>query len=321
MRLIEETHVHVLLLGLLLLFHLGCRGWLIATAATPSRGRRNECARVGKVRLDGLGLLEGDVSGDSDRQDVLEGVEDHVRRRGSVRDAEGERERGHTGEHRVQDPATDRLHGDVEDLWRVHGPVVKNHDDGTVVPERRDAQHVQQLGLGKSDLGSHVDHSDIGKDLDGTLGDLGREVEGLEERRLLRTHTGRTSRDDDIERRDDARLGRRLHLVLVEHLTDSDNIHVGEAEADVTDHRRQQLEELRLVLGLGHLTKALADHGVLAHEQLGAATERSTHSLHLPRLDVVNTDHDDLAELVDIPTKLVEVVGLPLFLVELDHFV
>merc|ERR1719373_1261013 len=74
-----ETHVIVLLFGLLFLLLLlggrsgGCRG--------GSSGRGSELARIGKVLLELLCLLEGDVGDGGQGQALLHAVDDGVRSR------------------------------------------------------------------------------------------------------------------------------------------------------------------------------------------------------------------------------------------------
>merc|ERR1719168_277556 len=85
-----ETHVIVLLFGLLFLLLLlggrsgGCRG--------GSSGRGSELARIGKVLLELLCLLEGDVGDGGQGQALLHAVDDGVRSRGErrVADLEGD---------------------------------------------------------------------------------------------------------------------------------------------------------------------------------------------------------------------------------------
>jgi len=56
--------------------------------------------------------------------------------------------------------------------------------NGHTVGERRDVQHVEERGFGRTDLATGLDELQIGGDFNGATSNLGRNSESLEERGL-----------------------------------------------------------------------------------------------------------------------------------------
>merc|ERR1712080_566663 len=73
-------------------------------------------------------------------------------------------------------------------------------DHNQSISEGRNLQHVQEGGFGHADFVSRLDQVHIMNDFDRALGNLGWDIQGLEERRLLRTQTCVLSRHLDIQR-------------------------------------------------------------------------------------------------------------------------
>merc|ERR1719373_703554 len=174
-HLVEETesHVIVLLLGLLFLLLLlggwsgGCRG--------GSSGRGSELARIGKVLLELLGLLEGDVGDGGQGQALLYAVDDGVRSRGErrVADLEGD---GCDVANAAHEAGAQVVVGDVQDGGVEDGSGVVDVADDQAVSERRDVEHVEERGLGHANLVALLDQVHVLDDLNGSLLDLGRDV-------------------------------------------------------------------------------------------------------------------------------------------------
>jgi len=57
------------------------------------------------------------------------------------------------------------------------------------IRERLDVQHVEQCGFRSADLFAYFDDVNLVKYFDGSTRDFGRNLERLEEGRLLRTHS------------------------------------------------------------------------------------------------------------------------------------
>lgn len=68
------------------------------------------------------------------------------------------------------------------------------------------------------------------------------------------------------------------------------------------------------------LTKTLAHHRVLAHQQLATSTHLGANVLHLLGLDMIDAHNHAFRELVQIPFEFHEVLLLPFASVELHHF-
>ena len=125
-------------------------------------------------------------------------------------------------------------------------------------------------------------------DLNGSLGDLGGNVEGLEEGGLLGPEAGVLGGDDDVQGSDGSGASGGSNLVGEEHVPDGDELVLGEDEADVS------LDVVEQVLELGVVDQVTLDglphHGVLAHEDDGVTPERDADLLHLLGPDVVGVD-------------------------------
>ena len=79
--------------------------------------------------------------------------------------------------------------------------------DAETIAEWGDVQHVEKRGLGWSDLVLLLDQMDIVQDFNASTGDLGGDLQSLEEGGLLGTESGGTLRDDDIQGSDGTSLG------------------------------------------------------------------------------------------------------------------
>ena len=108
----------------------------------------------------------------------------------------------------------------------------------------------------------------------GTLGNLGGDAQGLEERSLLGTHTGVLGGHHDVEGSQGSGLGGRLDLVGQQEIPDINQLLVGEDKADVLLDVGQQTLEVGVLLQV--TADGLAHHGVLAHEYDGLASQRNT---------------------------------------------
>merc|ERR1719322_483490 len=138
--------------------------------------------------------------------------------------------------------------GDVQDGRVEDGARVVDVPDDEPVGERGDVEHVEERGLRHADLVALLDQVDVLDDLDGSLLDLGGDVEGLEEGGLLRAEAGVLGRDDDVEGREGAGPGGGLDLVGQEVVADGDELLLGEDEADVAPDVREQPLEVGVVV-------------------------------------------------------------------------
>jgi len=123
---------------------------------------------------------------------------------------------------------------DVEHRWVEDLAIIVDLGDTHTEGEWRDVQHVEEGGLGGSDLGTSLDELQIGSNFDGTTGNLGWDTESLEEGGLSGFHTSVTSWDEDIERSDGTGTSRSSDTVLENLLTDLLEVAIGEDKTDVT---------------------------------------------------------------------------------------
>lgn len=82
---------------------------------------------------------------------------------------------------------------------------------------------------------SYRDEGDVVEDFDGTTSDLGWDSKSLEEGGLFGTHTGVSSGNGHGDRGQLTGLGRGRHLVASEELTALDEVHVSEHKSDVSN--------------------------------------------------------------------------------------
>ena len=184
-----------------------------------------------------------------------------------------ERERRDVLETRAEH-RRDGVVGDVEHLDVEHVAVVVDKHRLESVGERGEAELAEEGRRGGGHLLASLDDGHVGEDLDRTLVDLGGDVESLEEVGLRRLHAGGTRRDDDVNLSDGASLGGRGDDELLDLLLDVAHLTGGEDDADVADHLLGEGHPGVVALAFAVLANALADHGVLAHEDSRLGAER-----------------------------------------------
>jgi hypothetical protein len=270
--------------------------------------------------VDGIPLV---VDLDGGRDDVLVGVDQrvHDRGEGGVVDSQGD---GGNGGDGAGEGLEELALLNVEDAGIEGLALVVDLSNAHTVGEGRDVQHVEQGGLGGTDLGAGLNELQIGGDFNGTTGDLGGDTEGLEERGLAGLHTSVSSGDEDIERSDGTGTGRGGDAVDENLLTGLLKVGVGEDETNVAWERIALVRRIwdrgacKLTLDVRKETLVLrgisdealertADHGVLAHQDNGITTESLTDLVHLLRRDIVDGDDEDGLVSLEKRLQLVEV--------------
>lgn len=224
-----------------------------------------------------LGSLEGELGRDGDGDEVLVGVDQGVVDGDNGGEVDGERDGG-DGLDRGEELVDEGLLVDVEHLGSEDGSVVEDLDDRHTVRERRDVEHVQEGGLGGSDSGSGGDDLDVGDNLDGSSGNLGRDRERLEEGGLSGLHAGVTSGDPDVLGGERSSSGGGGDLVVEDDLSDLLEVSRGEDESNVSLDVGEELLELRVLSEDG--SERSSNHGVLSHEDGGLASESLSDLVH-----------------------------------------
>lgn len=250
------------------------------------------------------GTLELVLGSERDVEEVLVGVDERVHDRSNGGDTSSERKSGNGLDTRRELGKEGRLLN-VEDGWREDGTVVIDLNNRHTVGERRDVQHVEQSGFGRSDLLALSDDLDIVDDFNGTTGNLGRDTESLEERGLSWLHTGVTGRDVDVDGGKGTSLGRGGDDVGDDDLTDVLEVTGSEDETNVSLDVGEELLELGEVGEDG--SERTSDHGVLSHKNDTLATEGLTDLVDLLRRNVVDVTEEDGRVLLDQSTELCEV--------------
>ena len=133
-----------------------------------------------------------------------------------------------------------------------------------------------------------LDQGNIVGDFNGTLGNFGGDVQGLEERGLFGTKTSILGRHFDIKGSKGTSLGRGFDPVSHNHVPDGNKVFLGENKPYVSLDAVHQAFQFGV---LGQVTAdGLAHHGVLAHENNSMTSQRDTNLLHLLGTDIVSLD-------------------------------
>merc|ERR1719230_689899 len=229
--LVEETEAHVIVLLLFFLLNLGGSGGRSSSGGSGGRGG-SELAGISQELLEHLSLLEGDLGDGGDGQEVLHAVGNAVRSRSHGWVSNGETHGGDIGDS-GHELVLDVLISDVQDGGVEHGSLVVHLLDNQTIAEGENLQETEQGCLGGSDLVTGGDDRDVIDDLNCTLGNLGGDLQSLEEAGLLRTHAGVLGGDGDIHRGNSSSLGGGGLLVGQKEIPDGGQLLVGEDEADV----------------------------------------------------------------------------------------
>jgi len=315
--LVEETESHIIVLllrFLLLLFLLGLLGRRVTLAGCGGSG--DELGWILEVLLGHIGSLEGDVGGDSNGNEVLETVDNAVGSRGScwVTDLEG-----HSGDiaYTLHEAGPEIIRSDVEDFRGEDGSAIVHGFDDKTVREGRNIQHVEKGGFRSPDLVSNLDKVDVVDDFNCTFGNLGRDVQSLEERSLLRTKTGVLGWNLHINWGDSTCSRGCLNLVVDDLLSNFTEIFLGEDESNISADAGKEFFQIWVVLNV--TLDRFPHHGVLAHEEYSGSTKGDTDLLHLFGSDIVNSDDEAFGVFVHKLNQLQKVIGLPCLPVPLNH--
>merc|ERR1719210_1225161 len=175
--LVKQTESHVIVL----LFRLGLLGGSSGCSISSCRSSGNgELAGVSQELLQLLSLLEGDLGDGSHGQEVLHTVGNGVRSAGHGWVSNLQTHSSNIG-NSCHEHVLDVVISDVQDGGVEDGALVIHLLDEQTIGEGGDLQHVQQSCLGSSDLVTNSDDGHILNDLNGTLGNLGWDLQSLEE--------------------------------------------------------------------------------------------------------------------------------------------
>ena len=325
----ETTEALLVLLLLRLVLLLLSGGSIGGTTGSSSRGSRGVSVRVGDTVLELLNLGPRDLGLDGDGEELLVGVDDGVNDRGQGGEVDGQGDGRDGGDGRGEG-LEELLLTNVEDIGGEGLALVVDLSDTQTVGEGRDVEHVEQGGLGGTDLGAGLDELQVGGNLNGTTGNLGGDTEGLEEGGLAGFHTSVASGDPDIDGGDGTSTGRGGDTVGENLVTDFLEVAVGEDETDVATDVGEETLILGAVVDEGLEGTANLDfsvsrrkgetggggscayHGVLAHQDDTILAEGVTDLVHLLGGDIVDFDDENRLVLLQQALELVEVTGLVL---------
>ena len=296
-RLVEETEAHVLIGLLLLLSGSSGGGGLTAGGGGGSdRGSRGVRIGVSDAVLELINLGPAVVGADGSSEDLLVSVDEGVHNggKGGVVGGQGDSSDGGDG---LGEGAQELLIGDVKNIGAEALTVLVDLGDGHTVGERRDVQQVKEGSLGGTDLVASLNELEVGDNLNGTTGNLGGDTESLEEGGLTGFHTSVTTGDPDIIGGDGTGTSGSSDTVGKDLLLGALEVTVGEDETNVTTDVGKETLPLG-VLG-DETLKGTTNHGVLTHQDDGLSTEGDTDLVHLLRADIVNSNDEDGAVLIE----------------------
>lgn len=159
-------------------------------------------------------------------------------------EADGQRDGGNGGDALGQG-SKELLVTNVENIGTERLALVVDLSDTHTVGKGRDVEHVEQGGLGGTDLAALLNELEVVGDFNGTTSNLGRDIEGLEERGLAGFHTSVASGNPDIAGSEGTSTSRGGDTVGQDQVTDLLEVIVGEDETDVATDEGQEA----LVLG------------------------------------------------------------------------
>jgi hypothetical protein len=320
-----ETLIILLLLGLVLLLLLS--GGISSASGGSGRSGRGVSIGVGNAVLELLNLGPADLGADGNSENLLVAVDNRVEDGRQGGEVQSQRDGGNGVDSRRQS-LEELLLTNVEDAGGEALTLVVDLRNAHSVGERRDVEHVQESGLGGTDLGAGLNELEISGDFNGTTGNLGGDTEGLEERGLSGLHTGVSGRDVDIGGSESTGTSRSSDLVGEDNVTNLLEVLVGEDETDVTldmgketlvlggvgDEGLQSSANLKFPMlanffGLSVVWR-ITYHGVLAHQDNTLVSESMSDLVHLLRADIVDLDDEDGTVLLEQALELVEVASL-----------
>mmetsp|Transcript_2151 Transcript_2151/g.4810 ORF Transcript_2151/g.4810 Transcript_2151/m.4810 type:complete len:335 (-) Transcript_2151:189-1193(-) len=282
------------------------------TASGGSGGSRCEGTRVSEVVLDLLRELKRVLGADGNSEHVLVRVDDGVRhgRKGRVVRREGD---GRNLLDTFHELGFERGVGDVQNRRRVHGTLVVHFEHFQTVGERSVLHLTEQRRNGRRDTVTNLQRNDVVDDFNRTLVNLRRNVERLEERRLGRFHTSRTSRNDDFNRGNSTDTRRGRHNKLLNLSANIQQITLGEDDTDVADELVSQDHPRVVALFFAVLRDALAHQRVLTHEHDGFRANGRADVHELSGTDVIGVNQQGGVIVVE---QLGHALGVALFLDE-----
>ncbi|KAI6766398.1 hypothetical protein HG531_011620 [Fusarium graminearum] len=306
---IQETAEALIILLLLRLVLLGLLSSGSITAGSGSSGSsRGVSIGVGDAVLELLNLGPADLGDNGNSKNLLVAVDEGVEDGRQGREVQSQRDGGNGG-NGLRQSLEELLLTDVEDAGREGLALVVDLRDTHTVGEGRDVEHVEEGGLGGTDLGAGLNELEISGDFNGTTGNLGGDTESLEERGLSGLHSGVSSRNPDVGRGESTGTSGSSDLVGEDNIANLLEVLVGENETDVT------LDVGKETLVLGGVSDEVfplnfTHHGVLAHEDNTLVSESMSDLVHLLRADIVDLDDEDGGVLLEQALELVEVKRL-----------
>ena len=160
--------------------------------------------------------------------------------------------------------------------------------DNQPIGEGRNSQHVQESGFGHTNFVTSFNQVNVLNNFNCTLGNLGGDVQSLEERSFLRSQSSVLGRNLYIQRSNSSSPGRSFDLICQNHVSDSHKVFLGENESNISLDMGQKQFQLGIVLQM--TTNSFSHHGILSHKDDGMASKSNPNLLHLLRSDIVSFD-------------------------------
>jgi len=148
-----------------------------------------------------------------------------------------------------------------------------------------------------------VDHLNL------STGNLGGNLQGLEETGLTGIATGGTLGNDNIVGGSGTDLGGGGAGVGLQDFTDLAEIAIGEDKSDVSTAASDELFAWRSGVFLAVLLEDLSHHGVLSHQDFGFSTKGLSGVLELLGTDIVNLNDEELGVGAQHVLEGIEILG------------
>jgi len=262
---------------------------------------------VSKNALDVSDFLHWEFNSNSDSSDILEGRTNQMMSRGSTWVANSDGETSNAGEG-LSENATKNFIIDGEDCWFVNLSRIEELLDLKGVLEWKDVEELKEVSFGSTNLFAFLDQKLLTCDFDGTLENLGLDVEGVKNGNLCWGKCCPHWENCNIAWSDSTNLSKGTDAVLVNDFLNKGEGTVGEAKANTVEEQ---------ILKWGNVRKfsfkifnSTAHEGVLTEANFSNTGKFVTDLKELGSINVHCCNNDNLAVLAEKTLKFLTELNL-----------
>mmetsp|Transcript_28424 Transcript_28424/g.47008 ORF Transcript_28424/g.47008 Transcript_28424/m.47008 type:complete len:249 (+) Transcript_28424:194-940(+) len=199
--------------------------------------------------------------------------------------------------------------GNIQYLGIKEGTTVIDSLQVETISKWFNTEFLQQGSLGSSHLLTSSNEWRIIRHLNLTLSNLGGNLKCLEKGRLTRITSGWTLGDNDGNRSQRSDTSWRWSRVGFENFPNFSQITIGKDETDIAAAHGNELFHGGARIFFDKFLEDLAHHGILSHEDFGAAAKSLTSGLKLHGTNIVDFDNETLGVSAQELLHLHEVLG------------